>query len=122
MRVMSKYGRAAVVVPMLLVTMAVSAAAQGAPAHHPDPLQESIRSARTAADHEAIAREYMRLAALVEADARLHEQRGAAYDDSSLPGVMKEHCVGIAEGYRQQAKKLAALAEAHRRFAKEAPE
>lgn len=87
-------------------------------------LDKMISSAKTAADHEAIAREYERQAAAAKAEAAMHVEMGAAY--KKVGGSLIEklhfdtHCDKLANLYKQIAKEDEALAKAHEVMAKEA--
>jgi hypothetical protein len=86
-------------------------------------LDQMISSAKTAADHEAIAAEYERQAAAAKAEAAKHVQMGAAY--KKLGGALIEkqhidtHCDTLVKFYKKIAKENEALANAHKAMAKE---
>jgi hypothetical protein len=78
-----------------------------------------IAIAKTAADHEAIAAQYGQEAATAKEEAARHDRMGASYTGALKDKVhLDEHCRVIANRYREQAKDLDALAEAHRAQAK----
>lgn len=87
-------------------------------------LDKMISSAKTPADHEAIAKEYERQAAAAKAEAAMHVEMGAAY--KKVGGSLIEklhfdtHCDKLANLYKQIAKEDEALAKAHEVMAKEA--
>jgi hypothetical protein len=87
-------------------------------------LDKMISSAKTAPDHEAIAKEYERQAAAAKAEAAMHVEMGAAY--KKVGGSLIEklhfdtHCDKLANLYKQIAKEDEALAKAHEVMAKEA--
>jgi hypothetical protein len=85
-------------------------------------LDKMIPSAKTAADHEAIAKEYERQAAAAKAEATMHVEMGAAY--KKVGGSLIEklhfdtHCDNLANLYKKIAKEDEALAAAHEEMAK----
>ena len=87
-------------------------------------LDQMISSAKTAADHEAIAAVYERQAAAANAEAAKHVEMGAAY--KKLGGALigkqhiETHCDALIKFYKDIAKEDEALANAHRAMAKEA--
>ena len=87
-------------------------------------LDQMISSAKTAADHEAIAAEYERLAAAANAEAAKHVEMGAAYKKLGGALIDKQHidthCDALVKSYKKIAKENDALANAHKAMAKEA--
>jgi hypothetical protein len=85
-------------------------------------LSSQISAAKTAADHEAIADAYAKEAADAEANAAAHDKMAASYKGLGKTGRYHEdqHCAALAKQYREQAKELKELAQAHRDMAKAA--
>ncbi len=85
----------------------------------PDPA--TISAAKTAADHEAIAKAYDSEAASLERLAAKHKDLGQTY---AQPGGkpwqvgQAKHCDSVASELEAAAKEERALAEAHRKMAK----
>ena len=87
-------------------------------------LDKMISSAKTAADHEAIAAEYDRRATAAKTDSAEHVEMGAAYKKQGGYLIEKQHiethCDTLANLYEKVAKENEVLAKAHREMAKEA--
>jgi hypothetical protein len=104
---------------MLVVT---ACALAGKTAHEMGPL---IESARTKADHEALAAHYEQEAKALQDKAAEHEtmaqkyQRGA-YGKTAT--TMIQHCEFLARTYRGAAKENLELAKEHHELAKAAPQ
>jgi hypothetical protein len=85
-------------------------------------IEKKIATAKTAADHEAIAAHFDKEAKAAEAKAKYHTEMGAAYKKMGGAVITKnhadQHCSAIAASYEAIAKENAALAEAHRAQAK----
>jgi hypothetical protein len=87
-----------------------------------------ISSAKTAADHEALAAQYDKDAAAAKASAAEHRKMGEAY--KGQPAVsggkgagisaMPEHCDSLVKSYEDQAQMYTAMAAAERELAKAA--
>src|SRR5262245_48519941 len=87
-----------------------------------------ISSAKTAADHEALAAQYDKDAADAKAKASEHLKMGAAY--KGQPAVtggkvaaasgMPEHCEKLVKSFEDQAQMYTAMATAERELAKAA--
>lgn len=105
---------AAFIVAVALPTLAVA-----------DVTADQISAARTAADHEAIARAYDADAAEADARAGEHEAMARAYRNVGGPKAasspMVSHCNRLVREYRELAKEFRALADEHRKMAREAP-
>ena len=88
----------------------------------PELAPAQIAAAKTAADHEAIARAYEQEAADLESKAALHQSMKDAYRFPSRPAGVKQsiHCVAIVKDLQAAAKESRALAAAHRQWAKDA--
>jgi len=87
-------------------------------------LEKMIGSAKTAADHEAIAAVYEKQAGEATAAAAKHTAMGGEY--KKLGGALIEkqhidaHCAKLANLYKRVAKENEAIAAAHKAMAKEA--
>jgi hypothetical protein len=86
-----------------------------------DNLDQSIASAKTPADHEAIAAYYDKEAADNEAKAKLHHSTHHAYENFKMkPTSFAQHCDELAKWFQRAADQDKALAAAHRAMAKKA--
>ncbi len=83
-------------------------------------LATMVETAKTPADHEAIAKVYQARADDAAAKAAEHRRMGAEYKELPFAekGRFHEHCEALVRSYESAAKELAALAEAHRQMAK----
>jgi len=83
-------------------------------------LSPKISTAKTAADHEAIADAHDKEAQEAEANAAAHDKMAASYKGLGKTGRFHgdQHCATIASSYRAQAKQLKQLAAAERAAAK----
>jgi hypothetical protein len=93
------------------------------PAHAAD-IDQMIATAKTPADHEAIAKWYDDQAAEAQKKADEHKKMGEEYK-KALGGVgskthFHEHCEALVKNYTAEAKEYRALAAAHREMAKAA--
>jgi predicted component of type VI protein secretion system len=87
-----------------------------------------IETAKTPADHKAIADHYKAEAALAEAKAAEHEEMAAAYKKSGFGTVAKtpnapgtiDHCKKLAKSYKAMAEDLTGLAKEHEAMAAKA--
>jgi len=106
-----------------LVT-ALSVPALAADAAQPADIEKMIASAKTPADHEAIAAYYDKQAAEARAKAEEHRRMGEDYKRGGGALAEKthfhEHCEALTRSYNQAAKDYEALAAAHRDMAKKA--
>jgi hypothetical protein len=89
-------------------------------------IDAKIAAAKTAADHEEIAKWYDDQAKDAEAKAEEHRKMGEAYKKEPGPfGMTKlhfhQHCETLTKSYTAEAKEYRALAAAHREMAKKAP-
>ncbi len=91
-----------------------------------DKLMNMIQTAKTRADHEAIAAIYDKQAAQDEANAKMHSRPASPYKGIDPTaggrgyGQMANHCKNIADSYTRAAKEHKDLAELHRKVAAEA--
>lgn len=85
-------------------------------------LEERVQGARSAEDHEAIARAYDEEARAAITNAERHERMAASYSVSGRGPVgrlqLARHCDDMAREYRAIAKDAADMAAAHRDAAK----
>jgi hypothetical protein len=110
-------------VMMMCVSLAVLALSGGAWAGNADELDPaSIAAAKTAADHEAIAKAYDAEAATFEKKAEMHKSLAETY---GAPGgkpwqaAQAKHCESVATSLKTAAQGDRALAAEHRKMAKE---
>lgn len=84
----------------------------------------AIATAKTPADHEAIAAYFDKEAAEAQAKVDNHAKMGAAYKKVGGALIAKQHldrhCDGFTAGYAKAAKEAKALAAGHREMAKRA--
>jgi hypothetical protein len=86
-------------------------------------MEDQVKAAKTAADHEALAADYDRMAADAKTHAAEHRSMAKAYRAAGGPAVkaqLPEHCEGLAKFYDGVAKEYAAMAGAERELAKKA--
>jgi hypothetical protein len=79
-----------------------------------------IATAKTPADHRALAEYYDREAATAKANAEMHRKMGAEYrkmGGAASKAQLPEHCEGLVKVYESAAKDFEALARAHRQMA-----
>ena len=86
-----------------------------------DNLDQSLASAKTPTDHEAIASYYDKEAADNENKAKIHHGQHHLYENFHLKTAtdMGPHCDALAKGYQHNAAQDKALAAGHRKMAKE---
>jgi hypothetical protein len=107
-----------------VVVAALSLVATGSFAAEDFDVDKAIATAKTPADHEAIAAYYDKEAAEAQAKADSHSKMGEDY--KKLGGAATEkvhlelHCDRLAKSYARAAKEAKALAAAHRAMAKQA--
>jgi hypothetical protein len=86
-------------------------------------IEQRISTAKTAADHEAIAAYYEEQAKAARAKGEEHKRMSADYrkaGGSMAKSQLPEHCNGLAVIYSGAAKQYDALAAMHRKMAKAA--
>jgi hypothetical protein len=91
-------------------------------------IEELVQNAKTAADHEALAKLYDEEAAKARKKAEEHRKMGARYThfESGNPKTqlahfdMPKHCANLTKSYEEAAKEADAMATAHREAAKAA--
>jgi type III secretory pathway component EscR len=84
---------------------------------------ELTATAKTAADHEALAAYYRKEAKEASANAEFHEnmlQRWNAAPGKQSFNAMKPHCQRLIDAYQEAAESYEALAKLHTQLAKEA--
>lgn len=105
---------------LALVVRAPRAIAQQA-AVTDDNLDQAIASAKTPAEHEAIADYYQKEAARLSGYAKLHHSTHKAYEKFHMkPTDMAHHCDELAKSYQRGADQAKALAADHLEMAKKA--
>lgn len=88
-----------------------------------DNLDQALASAKTPADHEAIAAYYDKEAAENEAKAKLHHAVHHNYDKFRIkPPDMGHHCDELAKYFQRAADQDKDLAADHREMAKKSPQ
>jgi hypothetical protein len=104
----------------LAVTAALAAPAYRVCAADDADIDAKIMSAKTAADHEAIAAYYTGQATEARAKAASHQKMGAEYKKlpHSAKAGLDRHCASLATDYTAAAKQYDALAKAHQDMAK----
>jgi hypothetical protein len=93
-----------------------------------DDVLAKVQSAKTAADHEAIAKIYDARAAAATKEAADHRRMGEAYKGLSgtatgkgyATSAMPQHCEALAKAYDAEAENFKAMAQTHRDLAKAA--
>ncbi len=91
-------------------------------------MEDSIKSAKTAADHEAIAAEYDKMAAEAKAKATDHRGMGDGYGtvmrspgprgQATTYGALMSHCRTLSKDALAEAKEYEQMAAEHRALAK----
>jgi hypothetical protein len=93
-------------------------------AEHPvvdNPSAAAIESAKTPADHEALAKAYEDEAARLSKEADTHEEIARIYKNTiGAKAAMGGHCAALAKEYRAAAKENRELATIQHELAKEA--
>ena len=87
-----------------------------------DNLAQKIETAKTAADHEAIAAFYQAKAAASTQEAKRHEAMLAAYKKSGgkMYQAWENHCKSLVQSYTKEGKDYEMLAKEHEKMAKTA--
>jgi hypothetical protein len=88
---------------------------------------QKVQTAKTPADHEAIAAYYEQQAAAAKKNADMHRQMaetykggGTAIGKGSGATAMPQHCQNLAKSFDEEAAQYAAMAQVHRELAKSA--
>jgi hypothetical protein len=82
--------------------------------HRPD-LDQMLASAKTASDHEEIAKEYDKEAAEAQAEYERHQSGVNLY----AKAVARQHCASLAQNYQRAEQEASVLAAYHRKVAEE---
>jgi len=87
-----------------------------------DNLAQKIETAKTAADHEAIAAFYQAKAAASTEEAKRHEAMLASYKKvgGKMYQAWENHCKSLIQSYNKEAKDYEMLAKEHAKMAKAA--
>jgi hypothetical protein len=123
MNIDNVWGKFAAAVMLAAVTLLFS---QARAAEDVDIFQK-LQSAKTAADHEAIAKYYEDQAAAAKKKAAEHQRMGESYrgmgtatGKTSGVSAMPEHCASLTKSFNQEAAQYEAMAKVHRDLAKAA--
>jgi hypothetical protein len=107
-----------------LVFAALSLAAARSFAAEDFDVDKAIATAKTAADHEAIAAYFDKEAAEAQAKVESHSKMGEDYKKLGGAAIEKlhieQHCERLTKSYARAADEAKALAAAHREMAKQA--
>lgn len=109
---------------MLAIVLAACATAPDAPDAPAPELARQIETARTPADHLALAAHYEREAAAARTVAARHEKMSRSYQASPYEkggGSMRAHCQSLVRTYQSAAAQYDAIAQDHRQMAQRAP-
>ena len=86
-------------------------------------MDEMVTSAKTAADHQNLAKHYEAMAGEARAKAEMHKKMAEAYRKEGGAIVSKlhfdEHCDALVRSFKAEAEEYEALATAEREAAKE---
>ena len=125
MRNMMTHGRIATL--SLALMLALGVALPTAQALADEDITQKVQTAKTAADHEAIASYYDAQAAEASQKAAMHKKMGESYKSfatSSGKGsgvsAMPQHCAALAKTYSAEAAHYKAMADTERKLAKAA--
>jgi hypothetical protein len=113
---------------LLLIPAGLVLGADSADILKPVQVRELIKTAKSAAEHQKLAKHYEALAAKHEADAKEHEALAAEYAKSPsgqsqkhpMAGKTAEHCKYYAEHCRKAAAEMRKIASEHLAMAKAA--
>lgn len=88
------------------------------------PMEQWVASAKTRADHEALAAHYEQEAQMLQQKAEEHRKSAQTYSGSvyggKLGAVAASHCLALARNYQRAAEENLELAKLHRQMAAEA--
>lgn len=109
----------------LLLAGGMSLPATYAPAAEEMDIVQKIQSAKTPADHEAIAAYYDQQAAAAKKKAAEHEKMASTYTSGTSIGKgqvanLSHHCEALAKSFNNEAAQYTAMAQTHRELAKSA--
>ncbi len=108
----------------LLLSVILAGCASG-PAAPPADLLQRVESARTPADHEALAAHYDKQASAARASAQVHRKMATSYQGMIAGGrgggaSMPAHCNAIVANQEAIAAEYDAMAAAHRQMGQQA--
>jgi hypothetical protein len=109
---------------VMLVLAAISLPAKSASAAENVDILQMLQTAKTPADHEAIAKYYDAQAAEAKRNAELHRKMASSYTGGSTPigkgakASLPQHCLALAKDFDTEAAHYAAMAEMQRELAK----
>ena len=90
---------------------------------HPMDMTNSIREAKTSADHDALARHYEAAAEAARLKVKEHKKELEEYEKHPYYGKraqdLRAHCDRLISSYEQTVEANAAMAEIHRKMAAE---
>jgi hypothetical protein len=97
-----------------------------APIHAADDMAAQVQAAKTAADHEALAKSYDAQAADAAKSAAEHRKMAEAYKGAAATSsgkgagisAMPGHCESLAKGFDAEAEHYKSMAQTHRDIAK----
>jgi|SRR5690242_13539395 len=89
---------------------------------HPMEMTQAVHNAKSASDHEALARHYLDAAREMQAKAEEHKKLLEEYESKSFhygkqAQLLQAHCRGLIRYYDQAAKANEAMAQAHQAIA-----
>jgi hypothetical protein len=107
----------------LLATLSLPATSARADEH--DDIVQKIESAKTPADHDALAAHYTKMAADAKKQADRHRRMAKTYGAGPSAGkgtwaAFPQHCTNLAKDLDSEATEYEAMAAAHRELAKTA--
>ena len=110
----------------ILVLAALSLPGKFASAAEEMDIMHMIQTAKTPADHEAIAKYYDEQAAQAKKSAEMHRKMASTYTGGGTPSgkgtkaSFPQHCTALAKEFDEEAAHYAAMAEMQRELAKSA--
>lgn len=112
----------------MVAALAVVGVLGGPAAPAAEDVAAKVQSAKTAADHEALAAMYEKQAAEAKAQATAHQKMGQAYKGAATSSsgksgglsAMPQHCENLVKEYEGQAKMYETMAATERELAKAA--
>src|SRR5262245_19025641 len=122
----SMIARSRTFVPVAAIAVLLATAADhraGTSARAAMQMEDQVKAAKTAADHEALAADYDGMAADAKTKAAEHRSMAKAYRAAGGPAgkaQLPEHCEGLPKFYDGVAKEYSAMAKAERDLAKKA--
>ena len=111
----------------LALLLALGVALPTAQALADEDITQKVQTAKTAADHEAIASYYDAQAADASQKAAMHQKMGESYKGAATSSgkgsgvsAMPQHCAALAKTYSAEAAHYKAMADTERKLAKAA--